>query len=246
MYKRPRHERIAVLLRALDADLLRRCACLFGGGTALVMRLGEYRDSDDVDFLCADASGYGALRDAVSASGLQALLANDAGGRITVARPVRPDRYGLRGAFAVDGQPVKIEIISLCYIGLHPDAATQVEGLATLGTQDAFATKILANADRWADGDTHMRDFVDMLVLMRHDGPLPTAALDAVCAAYGNSARTALAKAARRFLEEGRAQACLRGLGMDPALLVPLSETAAYVRALCADAPPPRSPRPRT
>ncbi|MFZ7096649.1 nucleotidyl transferase AbiEii/AbiGii toxin family protein [Luteimonas dalianensis] len=48
MFERPHHQRIALLLGALDADLFRRLQCLFGGGTAMALRYGEYRESVDV------------------------------------------------------------------------------------------------------------------------------------------------------------------------------------------------------
>ena len=41
MFERPHHRRIARVLSALDADLLREANCLFGGGTAMALRFGE-------------------------------------------------------------------------------------------------------------------------------------------------------------------------------------------------------------
>lgn len=38
MFSRARHQQIAELLGALDADLLRNHRCLFGGGTAIALR----------------------------------------------------------------------------------------------------------------------------------------------------------------------------------------------------------------
>jgi hypothetical protein len=40
------------VLSALDGDLLREVNCLFGGGTAMALRFGEYRESVDMDFWC--------------------------------------------------------------------------------------------------------------------------------------------------------------------------------------------------
>lgn len=37
----------------MKIENLVRCGYLFGGGTALVLQLGEYRESVDIDFLCA-------------------------------------------------------------------------------------------------------------------------------------------------------------------------------------------------
>ena len=62
MFRRPHHQRIARVLAALDTDLLRRHGCLFGGGTCIALRHGEYRESVDIDFLVSDALGYRELR----------------------------------------------------------------------------------------------------------------------------------------------------------------------------------------
>ncbi len=52
---RPQHDVIARVLGALRTDFVLDCECWFGGGTAIVMRNGEYRLSLDVDFLCSSA-----------------------------------------------------------------------------------------------------------------------------------------------------------------------------------------------
>ena len=49
MFERPHHKRIAHVLASLDANLLARSHCLFGGGTAMALRHGEYRESVDID-----------------------------------------------------------------------------------------------------------------------------------------------------------------------------------------------------
>lgn len=45
MFDRLHHQHIALLLGSLDADLLLNAQCLFGGGTAMALRFGEYRES---------------------------------------------------------------------------------------------------------------------------------------------------------------------------------------------------------
>ncbi|HVR99778.1 MAG TPA: nucleotidyl transferase AbiEii/AbiGii toxin family protein, partial [Thermoanaerobaculia bacterium] len=76
MFKRQAHRNVLTLLRALDADLLSRCGFLFGGGTRIVLQLDEYRESQDVDFLCSDAAGYSDLRYQASTQGYKALFQN--------------------------------------------------------------------------------------------------------------------------------------------------------------------------
>ncbi len=53
-FERPEHRAVATALRAMDHDLLTRCACWFGGGTEIVLDLGEYRLSKDIDFALLD------------------------------------------------------------------------------------------------------------------------------------------------------------------------------------------------
>lgn len=63
MFERLQHRRVAIVLRALNTDLLRAHRCYFGGGTAIVLRHGEYRESADIDFLVSDRDGYRGLRE---------------------------------------------------------------------------------------------------------------------------------------------------------------------------------------
>ena len=70
MFERPHHQRIAQVLGALDADLLVKARCLFGGGTAIALSCGEFRESIDIDFICASIDGYRELRNAIAADDL--------------------------------------------------------------------------------------------------------------------------------------------------------------------------------
>jgi len=47
VFERPHHQRVAQLLLSLDGELFRAHNCLFGGGTAIALRFGEYRESVD-------------------------------------------------------------------------------------------------------------------------------------------------------------------------------------------------------
>ena len=53
LFQRKRHNDVLHVLRSLNGPLLLDAECYFGGGTAIVLNLGEYRESVDVDFLCA-------------------------------------------------------------------------------------------------------------------------------------------------------------------------------------------------
>ena len=43
VFEGPHHQRIAQILSALNGPLLRQHNCLFGEGTAIALRYGEYR-----------------------------------------------------------------------------------------------------------------------------------------------------------------------------------------------------------
>jgi hypothetical protein len=79
MFERPRHQRIHEVLLSLDAAMLREHRCYFGGGTAIVLKRDEYRESLDIDFLLSDLlakaeHAYGpAVLKALQKSGLQLL-----------------------------------------------------------------------------------------------------------------------------------------------------------------------------
>ena len=67
--ERPHHQRIAHVLNALDGAALRQYGCLFGGGTCIALRYGEYRESVGIDFLVSDAAGYRELRHLLTGQG---------------------------------------------------------------------------------------------------------------------------------------------------------------------------------
>ena len=86
-FKRPRHALVTQALETLDREFLSAAKCYFGGGTRIAMALGEYRESADIDFLCADRDGYRALRSTVTAKSLGAIMR----GKIPLAREVIAD-----------------------------------------------------------------------------------------------------------------------------------------------------------
>ena len=57
MFERPHHQHIAAVLAQLNSDLLCENRCLFGGGTAIALAFGEYRESVRIDFMCDGAAG---------------------------------------------------------------------------------------------------------------------------------------------------------------------------------------------
>lgn len=66
MFKRLHHQHISQALNLLNSELLQEAECYFAGGTAITLLLEEYRESVDIDFLCASKYGYRLLRNTVS------------------------------------------------------------------------------------------------------------------------------------------------------------------------------------
>jgi hypothetical protein len=98
LFERPHHRRVAHALQALDGPRLREWGCLFGGGTAIALRFGEYRESVDIDFLVSDLGVYRELRQVLTGiEGLAALQRANAA-QLVQAGELRADQYGIRGA----------------------------------------------------------------------------------------------------------------------------------------------------
>lgn len=214
MFEREHHRRIEQLLRSLNAPLLRDKGCHFGGGTAMALRYGEYRESLDVDFLVSHIDGYRALRQLTGgADGIGALAAP--GHLLDPVRPLRADQYGLRSQLRVDGVPIKFEIVLEGRIPLEPPGPSDhIAGVATLTSLDMAAEKLLANADRWADDNTHSRDLID-LAMMVAPRALLNRALEKAATAYGDSVQAALTKALTAALARERwLERCMSALGM--------------------------------
>jgi len=75
LFRRQHHNDILRVLRGLNGSLLLDAECYFGGGTAIVLNLDEYRESVDINFLCASQEGYRKLRQALwGSSDLAGLL----------------------------------------------------------------------------------------------------------------------------------------------------------------------------
>ncbi len=147
--KRPHHQRVMSLLDALSIELLDTTACYFGGGTRIVLELGEYRESLDVDFLCANQDGYRELRNQVSHNSLGDIFVHQP----TLLREVRADMYGIRTFVEIDSQPVKFEILREARIPLVGSKLPNLP-VPCLNHSTCVAEKFLANTDRGRDKST--------------------------------------------------------------------------------------------
>ena len=198
----------------LDASRLAECNCWFGGGTAIVLANGEFRESVDIDFLVSDQQSYRELRQIVRDHGLDALATRE----LELGRTPSVDGYGIRTSVLVAGIAIKFEIIHEGRIDLDtPSRDDEICGVRILTRTDQVASKLLANDDRWADTSTFSRDLID-LAMMRPDITTLRAGARKAVDAYGKTVGESL----------NRAVACLQDRPQR------LDE---HIRALKIDAP---------
>jgi hypothetical protein len=216
MFQREHHRRIARVLEQLDGELLLRHHCLFGGGTAIALQYGEFRESVDLDFLVSDREGYRGLRQMIrQQSGLKALW-HISGLPPQEEREPLADQYGIRARVMVDEVAVKFEIVLEGRIELaSPGPEDRVCGIACLTLGDMACSKLLANSDRWNDDSVFNRDVLDLAHL-----PLSPAVLEGAIIkaeqAYGEAIRSDLAKAMGRLKERnGWLNRCRQALAIE-------------------------------
>lgn len=214
MFKREHHQAIDQVLHALDGKLLKEHDCLFGGGTAIALRYGEFRQSVDMDFLVSSPTGYRELRQ-LARDGIQALCLNR---QLPFAQTtdIRIDQYGIRTMLSVVGREIKFEIIREARIELEPPGSDdEISGIATLTPLDMATSKLLANADRWNDDGTFNRDIID-LALMEPSRQLLDEAIAKATTAYGEAILIDLAKAVDRMENrDGWMEHCMEVMAID-------------------------------
>jgi hypothetical protein len=218
MFERPHHQRIAHILAALDGDLLRAQGCLFGGGTCIALRYGEYRESVRMGFLVSDAAGYRELRQRLTGpEGINAIVREEAKRvrPLVTQTEIRADQYGIRTRVLMDGQAIKLEIVREARIVLQaPSQADMICGVSTLTPLDLATSKLLANSDRQADDGTFCRDVID-LAMMSQRLPAARQAVAKAEQAYGPTVLRDLAKAIERMQTRPDWLArCMQAMGM--------------------------------
>lgn len=209
--RRPLHRQVVAILRQLDRAFLERCEAFFGGGTRIVLELGEYRESRDIDFLCASRVGYRLLRESVSGTSLGPVARK----ALALGREVRADQYGVRTWLVMKDVKLKFEIIREARISLE---GAHVEGIpvSCLTRADCFAEKFLANADRGLDPSTLSRDAID-LAFMIEGWPAQDALRGYALAtdAYGKDIARKLAGAVERLRTDRKYRTqCVEGLAI--------------------------------
>lgn len=228
MFRRETHRRVCAILGYLRAEELASWSVLFGGGTRIVLDLDEFRESDDIDFLCSDPQGYADLRFAAATGGYAALFSGEGLERLQFPREMKVDQYGIRFRVDLDSMPVRLELIREARIALDPGVRPEWSPVACLSVADCFAEKLLANSDRWADRQILSRDLIDLAALRLRIGPIPGDAWRKVDGAYKSAAARDLGKALDLFLrDEAHRTRSFQGLKIEDAS--PILEGAALL-----------------
>jgi hypothetical protein len=174
------HQLIHRILENLNQEFLSECRAYFGGGTLLALDLGEYRISNDIDFICPLGADYRKLRNAISDRNPRIIL--QANSALEIAR-YTADQYGIRMAIVIDEVVIKTEIIAEARFDLDPPRQPSWSPVECLSINDCFTSKLLANADRYADASVHARDLID-LAFLRNSQSIPSTAIEKAETAY--------------------------------------------------------------
>ncbi len=175
------HQQILAVLGCLNRNFLRDCGAYFGGGTLLALRYGEYRLSQDIDFLCSSSIGYRQLRSTILKHQYLALFQSQ--DNLMFPREIQANQYGIRFPVVMDGQTLRLGIVSEGRIELGAPMDLDWCPVLTLNDVDIAAEKLLANSDRWPDQSVLSRDLID-LAMLRSQGELPAESIAKAEAAY--------------------------------------------------------------
>lgn len=172
--------------------------------------------SEDLDFVCSDRARYAQLRHVATREGYPGLFDEQALASLSLPREIRADQYGIRFPVEHQGSMVKIEIIREARIDLDAGVTPSWSPVTCLARVDCFATKLLANSDRWADRQALSRDLIDIAALRTNHGPIPDEAWTKARGAYGNSVLEDLRRSIANLLDnESYRDRCFRGLGIE-------------------------------
>ena len=220
MFKREHHQKILIALQAFDADLLAKAQCFFAGGTAIALSLDEYRESVDIDFLCASQEGFRLLRNSVGGNDLGSLLKT----KLPVVREVRSDQNKIYTVLAVGDTKIKVEFVSEGRVELtgsvHPLLPVPV-----LSRADLYTQKLLANDDRGLDRATMSRDIIDLAMMIQGWGDISRSSWDKAYAAYGDRLGRIFHQAVGMVDNHTYLAKCLHSMAMDAGLADPISKT---------------------
>jgi hypothetical protein len=212
MYQFPWHDSIAAILEQLPAQTLLDQKCFFGGGTALVLQAakghwpmgGEYRRSEDIDFLCTN-DAFRQIGRLVRTGGIEVGIKNLIGNDLKLAREPRIDNYGIRMGIVVPGikNPIRLEFVCDGDLPFHTPGDV-IHGITCLSLTDSTAHKLMANSTRWNDRAVALRDYIDLMAISAAHKGLPPAGYQAAIDAFtGEEIDLKLTKAHELLATEG-------------------------------------------
>lgn len=170
IFHRPHHQSILQVLQKFNASYLAENSILFGGGTRIALEIDEYRESVDIDFLCATPVSYRAVREQVGDKNIGLLL--NSGEAISFVRDIRADRDAVRAFIKLPNEkPIKLEFVHFDYYDLRMDNRSDLFPVPFIDRESCFLTKLLANADRY--GDAEKKDIFDLCMMRQHWGEVP-------------------------------------------------------------------------
>ncbi len=189
--------------------------CFFGGGTAIALRYGEFRESVDIDFLISDIGLYGKVRNDIrDHHDLSPLLLP--GKTLELIRELRTDQYGIRTVIGIGEAKIKLEMISEGRISFDlPEPKEFIDGIPSLTRLDSIASKLLVNSDRYADDSVYSRDLIDLAMIKPTKKELHLA-MEKAKKAYGDSIQRDLVRSIDYlFRREKRLDKCTDYLKID-------------------------------
>jgi len=189
--------------------------CFFGGGTAIALRYGEFRESVDIDFLISDIGLYGKVRNDIrDHHDLSPLLLP--GKTLELIRELRTDQYGIRTVIGIGEAKIKLEIISEGRISFDlPEPKEFIDGIPSLTRLDSIASKLLVNSDRYADDSVYSLDLIDLAMIKPTKKELHLA-MEKAKKAYGDSIQRDLVRSIDYlFRREKRLDKCTDYLKID-------------------------------
>ena len=189
--------------------------CFFGGGTAIALRYGEFRESVDIDFLISDIGLYGKVRNDIrDHHDLSPLLLP--GKTLELIRDLRTDQYGIRTVIGIGEAKIKLEIISEGRISFDlPEPKEFIDGIPSLTRLDSITRKLLVNSDRYDADSVYSRDLID-LAMMKPTKKELHLAMEKAKKAYGDSIQRDLVRSIDYlFQREKRLDKCTDYLKID-------------------------------
>jgi hypothetical protein len=175
----PHHQAIAAALDCFNPDYLLHHNILFGGGTRIALELDEYRESIDIDFLCADRAAYKAVREQVTHKSLGQLVKQE----FSYVRDIRADRDAVRTIIDYQKTKIKLEFVSFDNYALTQIYEPDFLPVPCIDRVTCFYTKLLANADRALN--IPYKDIFDLLAMYTTWGNIPKQSIELAEERYG-------------------------------------------------------------